>query len=153
MDVKSELKKVYTNRLLQSQKEISEFEEALSYLITLGDTSIISELCMVFDDDTEQYEVMFGLVHGIEQLYKENIEEGLYLIAISVPNVIDRAADWMEVLHYRILNHDQVRISYGKVLSKLDEETKRVVINLLNDIKNEDPNLFSSSVDEVIKAI
>lgn len=33
MDVRSELKKVYTNRLLQSQKEISSFEEALGTLI------------------------------------------------------------------------------------------------------------------------
>lgn len=38
---------------------------------------------MGFDDDTEQYEIMLRLVHGIEHLYKENIEEGLYLIAYS----------------------------------------------------------------------
>ncbi|MUK87443.1 hypothetical protein GMD78_03385 [Ornithinibacillus sp. L9] len=53
----------------------------------LGDKSVNTELCMRFDNDTEQYEIMFGLVHGIEHLYKENIEEGLYLIAIAVPSV------------------------------------------------------------------
>lgn len=153
MDVKSELKKVYTNRLLQSQQEIIEFEEALSNLIGLGDKSVITGLCKGFDDDTEQYEIMFGLVHGIEHLYKENIEEGLYLIALAVPSVIDRAREWMEVLHYRILNHEQVRIIYGNVLSKLDDKTKEIVINLLKDIKSEDPNMFSNSVDEVFKAI
>ena len=148
-----ELKKVYTNRLLQSQKEISEFEEALSNLIGFEDKSVITGLCMGFDDDTEQYEIMFGLVYGIEHLYKENIEEGLYLIALAVPSVIARAREWMEVLHYRILNHEQVRRIYGSVLSKLDGKNKDIIINLLRDIKNEDLNMFSNSVDEVLKAI
>ena len=153
MDVKSELKKVYTNRLLQSQKEISSFEEAIGNLIGLGDISVITGLCRGFDDDTEQYEIMFGLVHGIEHLYKENIEEGLYLIALAIPSVINRAREWMEVLHYRILNHEQVRKVYGSVLSQLDDKTKEIIINLLSDIKSEDPNMFSTSVDEVLKAI
>ncbi|TXL66791.1 hypothetical protein FHP05_05285 [Cerasibacillus terrae] len=153
MNVQLELKKVYINRLLQSQKEISAFEEALGNLIDLGDRSVITELCMGFDDDTEQHEIMFGLVHGIEHLYKENIEEGLYLIALAVPSVIDRAREWMEVLHYRILNHEQVRKIYGSVLSKLDDKTKEIIINLLRDIKSEDPIMFSNSVDEVLKAI
>ena len=153
MDVKSESKRIYTNRILQSQKEISEFEEALSNLISLRDTSIIYELCMGFDDNTEQYEIMFGLVHGIEHLYKDNIEEGLYLLALAVPSVIDRAKEWMEVLHYRILNHEKVRRLYGSVLSKLDIKTREVVINLLREIKSEDPSMFGNSVDEVLKVI
>ena len=153
MEVDLELKKVYTNRLLQSQKEISSFEAALGNLIGLGDVSVITGLCLGFDDDTEQYEIMFGLIHGIEHLYKENIEEGLYLIAIAVPSVIDRAREWMEVLHYRILNHEQVRKIYGSVLSKLDDKSKEIIINLLKDIKSEDPNMFSNSVDEVLEAI
>jgi len=153
MDVKLELKRIYTNRLLQSQKEISEFEEALSNLIGLGDQSVITELCMGFDDDTEQYEIMFGLIHGIEHLYKDNIEEGLNSIALAVPSVINRAREWMEILHYRILNHEQVRKIYGNVISKLEIKTKATVINLLRDIKSEDPNMFGNSVDEILKAI
>ncbi|NMO94328.1 Imm30 family immunity protein [Paenibacillus lemnae] len=153
MDVESELKKIYTNRLLQSQQEISSFEEALVNLIGLEDKSVITGLCMGFDDDTEQYEIMFGLVHGIEHLYKDNIEEGLHLIALAIPRVIDRAREWIEVLHYRILNHEQVRRIYGSVLSKLDVTTKEIIINSLRDIKSEDPNMFSDSVDEVLKSI
>ncbi len=151
--MKSELNKIYTNRLLQSKEEIDAFEEALGNLIGLEDQSVITELCMGFDDDTEQYEIMFGLVHSIEHLYKEKIEEGLYLIAIAVPSVIDRAREWMEVLHYRILNHGQVRKIYGSVLSKLEDNSKEIIMNLLRDIKNEDPDMFSNSVDEVLKAI
>ncbi len=153
MNVEMELMKVYTNRLLQSHIEISEFEEALSNLIRLEGKSVITGLCMGFDDDTEQYEIMFGLIHGIEHLYRENIEEGLYLIALAIPMVIDRARVWMEVLHYRILNHEQVRRIYGSVISKLDVKEKEIIINLLREIKSEDPNMFRNSVDEVLKAI
>ena len=153
MDVKLELNKVYMNRLLQSQNEISEFEKALKSLVSIGDASIIWSLCLGFDDETEQYEVMFGLVHGIEHLYQENIEEGLYSIALAVPSVVDRAKEWIEILHYRILNHEQVRRIYGEILAKLDAKTKDVIVNFLNDIKKEDPKLFASCVDEVLKAI
>ncbi|MCG1023470.1 hypothetical protein EKQ44_17670 [Sutcliffiella horikoshii] len=59
----------------------------------------------------------------------------------------------MEVLHYRILNHEQVRRIYGSVLSKLDDNSKGIIINLLRDIKSEDPDMFSNSADEVLKAI
>ncbi|WP_245831721.1 hypothetical protein [Oceanobacillus senegalensis] len=61
--------------------------------------------------------------------------------------------EWMEVLHYRILNHEQVRKIYGSVLSKLDNKTKKIIRSLLENIKREDPNMFSHSVDEVLKAI
>lgn len=150
MDGNSDVNKVYTNRLLQNQAEVTEFEQALSNLISSADVSIIGDLCMGFDDDTYKYEVMFGLVHGIEQLYKDRIEEGLNLIALAVPKVINRAEEWMEVLHYRILNHEQVRITYGKVLSKMDIKTKEIIINLLTNIKDEDPDMFGNSVDEEI---
>lgn len=153
MNVKLEIDRIYRNRLLQSEKEINAFEEALSNLINLGDTSVIADLCMGFDDNTEQYEIMFELVHGIEHLYKDNIEEGLNLIAVAVPRVIDRAREWLEVLHYRNLNHDQVRKIYSNVLSKLDEKTKKIIINLLKDIQEEDPDMFSKSVNEVLKTI
>ncbi len=59
----------------------------------------------------------------------------------------------MEILHYRILNNDQVRSTYGNILSKVDIKTKETIINLLNDIKKEDPNIFGNSVDEVLKEI
>ena len=47
---------------------------------------------MGFDDDTEQYEVMFGLIHGIEHLYKENIGAGTTFTSLKLFQiVIDRA--------------------------------------------------------------
>jgi len=153
MDVSLELNKLYTNRLMRTEDEIYEFELALERLIRLQDFSIIDQLCYGFDDDTEHHEVMFGLVHGIEFLYQNKIEEGLQLIALSVPKIINQAREWVEILHFRILNHPQVRLSYSHVLSLVDDFTRNEVIKLLTEIKAENTEQFGGSVDEVIGRI
>ncbi|MCU5733541.1 Imm30 family immunity protein, partial [Bacillus pacificus] len=81
MDIKSHLKRLYDNRLLENENEIRDFNESLMEVIEYNDVSVITDLCLVLDDETEQFEVMFGLIHGIESLYKNNIEEGLVCIA------------------------------------------------------------------------
>lgn len=151
--VRSVLNIIIQNRLLQTPEEIGAFEQALKDLISVADVSSIRDLCKGFDDDTEAHEVMFGLVHCVEQLYTEDVEEGLKLIALAVPEVLDRAREWMEILHYRLLNHPQVLLVYGRVLSKMDVHTKKVIIDLLNEIKNEDPHLFGNAVNEVLKTV
>ncbi|MEC0715375.1 Imm30 family immunity protein [Bacillus licheniformis] len=153
MDLKQELKKLYDNRFLENENEIQEFEESLAKVIDYGDVSAISELCLAFDDDTEQFEVMFGLVHGIERLYKNNIEEGLTYIAKAIPKILNQGEEWIEILHYRILNHPEVRLAYRNVLSKQDPSIVDNIKDLLTEIKNEDPDMFSKSVDEVISCI
>ncbi|GGO00232.1 Imm30 family immunity protein [Saccharibacillus kuerlensis] len=150
MDVQIELEKVYDNRLLRTENEIREFEKAIENLISLKDASIIGDLCKGFDDATEHHEVMFGLVHGIEYLYQQNVDEGLYLIAFSVPSMIRHAKDWAEIMHYRILNHPQVRKSYAHVLSIIDEKTRKEIFEFLIEIKEEDPEEFEDSVNEVL---
>ena len=119
---------------MRTENEIRAYELALEKLITLNDISVIDKLCYGFDDDTEHHEVMFGLVHGIEFLYQNKAEEGLRLIAISVPKIISQAREWVEILHFRILNHPQVRLSYAHVLSLLDEFTRSEIMKLLNKI-------------------
>lgn len=153
MGVKAGLEKVHANRLMRNEEEITTFEESLAYLIGLNDNPIITELCKAFDDDTEHHEVMYGLVHGIEHLYDINLEDGLRHMAIAVPSVIDRAREWVETMHYRILNHEPTRMVYGQVLTTLDSHTKEVIIKLLCDIRDDNPDQFSGSVDEVLKGV
>ena len=98
-------------------------------VIEYNDVSVITDLCLVLDDETEQFEVMFGLIHGIESLYKNNIEEGLVCIAKAVPKMINSAKEWVEILHYRILNHPQVRLAYGKYFRNLIHQLRLVLKN------------------------
>ncbi|VXC56373.1 conserved hypothetical protein [Bacillus sp. 349Y] len=147
------MRRLYDHRLLENENEVRDFNESLIEVLAYNDVSVITELCFVLDDETEQFEVMFGLIHGIESLYKNNIEEGLGCIAEAFPNMITSAKEWAEILHYRILNHPQVRSVYEKVLLGLDPSITLSIKELLIDLKKEDPDLFSESVNEVIKSI
>lgn len=67
------MKRLYNHRLLENENEVRDFNESLMEVIAYNDVSVITELCFVLDDETEQFEVMFGLIHGIESLYKKII--------------------------------------------------------------------------------
>jgi hypothetical protein len=146
------LNSLYKNRLMESETEVHDFELSLSKVLEYKEIKAIEGLCLAFDDDTNQFEVMFGLIHGIESLYRSEPEEGLKMIANSTPIIYDRATEWIEILHYRILNHPQVRIIYSDILSKIEAETSAQIKKLLIDIKNEDPDQFGDAVNEVINA-
>ncbi|OFD56168.1 hypothetical protein BWGOE4_32350 [Bacillus mycoides] len=153
MDTQEYVKRLYDSHLLQNENEIREFNESCIRVIECNDVSVIPDLCLVFDDDTEQFDVMFSLIHGIESLYENNIEEGLKYIATAAPSMMSGAKDWVEIIHYRILNNPQIRTVYGKVLSQFNPSITSGIKELLLEIKNEDPDIFSESVNEVIKLI
>ena len=74
-------------------------------------------------------------------------------IATAAPSMMSGAQDWIEIIHYRILNNPQIRTVYGKVLSQFDISITSSIKELLLEIKNEDPDMFSESVNEVIELI
>lgn len=149
-DIKKELDRLKQNRLLRDKNEFDNFEEALENLATVTDNWIIKELCEVFDDSTEDEEVMFGLIHLVEDFQGE---EGLLETVKAMPNMIPQAKRWAKILNYRILNDDPSRMLYPKVLIKLDKSTVKAVVDLLEEIKAEDPQQFKDFIDEVLKNI
>lgn len=46
-----------------------------------------------------------------------------------------------------------MRSIYAKVLESIDIQTRNIIKDLLVDIKQEDPELFGKSVDEVLDNI
>lgn len=151
MNIETHLESLYNNRLMENETEIHEFEVSLSKVLELGDMSDIQDLCLAFDDKTHQFEIMFGLVHVIEHLYRINLKEGLTLIAKSIPKIIKQATEWIEILHYRILNQPQVRLVYREVLYEIDTDIAVNIRGLLIKIKDEDPEGFKDAVTNVIK--
>lgn len=146
----SDLSIIYNSRLLETEADVHNFEQSLSNVVYTNDISSILTLCNCFDDDTNDDDVMFGLVHAIEKLYKSNENEGLYYIAVSVRHIINNAKGWVEILHYRILNSQSTRDVYNKVLSRLSDVDRNIIVTLLSEIKDEDPDLFEDSVNQVL---
>lgn len=150
MDVKTEILKLQKSRLLRNALEVNDFESAIENIISLKDAKLIKDLCSGFDDQTEDHEVMFGLVHAIEDFEGE---EGLLEMTNAIPSMLPHAKEWATILNYRILNHEPSRKLYVHVLKKVDETVKDVIVGILNKVKTEDPARFENSVNEVLASI
>lgn len=66
MDKESYIKVLKENRKLKNDNEIEIFEDAIEKLLETNDVKC---LYCGFDNDTEEEEVMFGLVHAVESYY------------------------------------------------------------------------------------
>lgn len=150
MDIRSEVKRLYDCRLLRNQLECEEFDNLLEKLADCTDEKIIKDLCMVFDDETEEEEVMFGLVHFIEGF---EMEKYLTEMPKALPKMIENAKEWAMVLNKRILNNDLYRSEYAKILVDMNDNIKLTVINLLNGIISDNPKRFENTANEILSQL
>ncbi|WFD11940.1 Imm30 family immunity protein [Tepidibacter hydrothermalis] len=150
MNIEKEIKKLKDNRFMRTNEEFELFEEALANVGDYGNIQNIKDLCDVLFDDTEFYEVMYGIIHTIDYLGENSIEESLFIQGKTIPSMLPQASEWAKILQCRILNHDEYRKIYGKILLDLDIETRKTIIKLLKDIKNENLVLFERKVNEII---
>ncbi|PAF37579.1 hypothetical protein CHH58_07975 [Terribacillus saccharophilus] len=70
MDILVELQNLKDNRLLRDDQEVEKFEKAIKNILKMKDGNNIPLLCQGFDDETENDEVMFGLIHAIERNFR-----------------------------------------------------------------------------------
>ena len=120
MDKKNQIQQLINSRKLSTDEEYVLFEGALQALhlnITIDD---IAEICKAFDDDTKDDEVMFGIIHLIEQLQGE---EYLKKIAICTPDMKE-AHDWAMTLNKRIINSQKYFEKYIEIIGDLEKEYK-----------------------------
>lgn len=147
MDIQSEIKKLYDCRLLRNELECEEFDAVLENIADYTDGSMIEDLCLVFDDETQEEEVMFGLLHLIESFERQQ-----YLTEMSkaLPKMMENASEWATILNIRILNNELYRMEYTKILAYMNSDVKLTVIGLLEEIIADDPQKFESVATEII---
>ncbi|MCE4049581.1 Imm30 family immunity protein [Bacillus sp. Au-Bac7] len=152
MSLKSEIEKLYECRLLETQEDCEEFDAALESISAtdFNERDIINDLFRIFDDETEDEEVMFGLLHLIEEF-----EMNVYLLGVAnaLPYLMDNAKEWAIIINKRILNSDIYRTEYTKVLLEKDEDIKLIVNNILLEIKNDNPDRFEKKSNEILSKL
>lgn len=139
--------RLFQARKLASSQEYEAFEASLIALQENIQISDISKLCKVFYDDTEDEEVMFGLVHFIEQFSRD---EYLKCIAMCAPDMTD-AHEWAMILNKRILNHPEYFSKYTEIIAAMEEPDQTKIINLLMDVKEDHPDRFGEKVDHILE--
>ena len=143
MNKEAIIQNLIKSRRLSSNDEFDMFEQALLALQDNLEIEDISEVCRAFFDDTQDDEVMFGLIHLIERLRGS---ECLREIAKCTPDMND-AHDWAMTLNKRIINSQEYLEMYIDVINSLDVNSKRKILGLLEDVKNDNPKRFAEKVD------
>lgn len=141
------------NRLLRNNEEIERFENALENILNNKNYKDIKYLCSAFDDNTENDEVMFELIHAIESYDSIfEIQDTMTEFVKFIPDVISHAREWTKILIKRILNDENSLQVYTEVFNSCDNNVKAILINLMNEIKVDNPNRFQCSVDMILSS-
>lgn len=108
------------NRTLKNRSEIEKYENAVNKILRRNDVNDIGVLVQGFKDDTEEDNVMFGLVHAIDY-YKDisEIDVNMEILAKSIYKMRGEAEEWANVLLYRILNTEGYPEVYKRALNTL----------------------------------
>jgi hypothetical protein len=146
------ISKLIKNRLMLNNEQIGLFEEAMESIFDLHDINRIHQLCLGFDDKTEQQDVMFGLIHGIEAYDGEyGMAATTQTFISAAPKLIPHAVNWLEIILMRYLNNDAARNVLKEELKKAGDESQEVISKALKQIQEKDPEAFYSLVKEVIE--
>lgn len=141
-----------SNRQLRSPEQVAAFDEALERLTGVGEMKEkdLTDLFKVFSDDCENEEVMFGLVHLIED---SDLRDMLRAFISAVPEMSKRAPEWVKLFHYRILNSDRARALYGEMLTGSDLDTRRMIRHVLTEIATAESPPLSTRAGAVLQTI
>lgn len=146
MNQQEAIKQLYSARMLSTSSDYELFDDALEKLEEPITADEVCELCKVFHDGTNDDEVMFGLVHFIEQLERD---EYLKCIAKCTPNM-EQAPVWAKLLNKRIINNQQDFNRYIAVINDLDSHGKDKIFSLLKEIKEDNPQRFGEKIDLIL---
>ena len=83
MDNKVEIQKLIEARKLSTSEEYTIFEDALNALQGKISIDDVSDICRAFYDDTQDDEMMFGIIHLIEKLGKQVNNKYIYCILFN----------------------------------------------------------------------
>jgi len=132
------------NKLMRSPDEVAAFENALTKLAENPKNEDLPELHLILDERCEQPEVMFSLIHFIENF---EVKAQLQAFITVVPQLIVVAPDWTRILHSRILNDEATSRLYGEMLHSINTENPHFIRQLLEESANYRLNYQDSSIE------
>ena len=98
-------------RRLQSEEDYEQFEDALAEINPAADLALLPALYEVFDDETKLLDLMWQLLHLVEDFEEE---AGLLALIEKTPYLQEHAPKWLNILWARTLNSDEAltRLKY-----------------------------------------
>jgi hypothetical protein len=135
------------NKFMRSDEEAMNFDLALAELALHPNREYLPALYLVLDDQCEQHEVMYGLIHFLESF---ELKDQLQAFIDALDRMIVNAKEWTMILLYGILNQDLTRNLYSEMLHSIHSQNRDLCNTLLQEIAaNESPPL-SSRAESII---
>jgi UDP-2,3-diacylglucosamine pyrophosphatase LpxH len=123
------IKILQDNQLMRSFDEVMAFEQALEELAQNPNFDNLSSLHLILNDDCQQPDVMFSLVHFIESF---NVQEQIQAFIQVIPILIEQAPQWTEILYTRINNDKTARTVFKTTLQSMSLEKRERIQQLLS---------------------
>jgi hypothetical protein len=138
----TQLENLRQNRLLRTPEEINVFESSLDDIRNNPNEHDLKAYHLVLDDQCEQPEVMFGLIHFLESF---EAETQIRVFIEVMPQLMIQAPQWAMILHNRILNDSTARQIYQELLHSINEQKQHFLYYLLEDsINNHNRDVIGS---------
>lgn len=128
------IKILQENRLMKTPQEINLFEETLEKIAEHPNDDNLKDLHLILDDNCEHPEIMFSLVHFLEDFeFQKQIQAFIKLI----PQLMNTAPEWTKTIHYRIINDESACKVYQNSLELANQKTPHFLYQLLlESVKN-----------------
>ncbi len=122
------------NRLMKTSQEVNTFETTLTKIFNNPNEEDLPAYHLILDDQCQEPEVMFSLIHFIESF---EIETQLEAFIKVIPQLMINAPEWTRILHNRILNDELARQIYLKKIHNINSQNPHFIYYLLEEsVKN-----------------
>ncbi|MGE7752861.1 Imm30 family immunity protein [Lysinibacillus fusiformis] len=155
MDFKDCISILYKMRFLENEgDDIVEFENILNEISHKGTYNLIPDLCTIFEDDIAEPSAGDYLIETIFYIIENSgREEGLYKLAISIPEMMPHAEFWAERIHRTLLNSENLIIPYINALESVNSPTKEMIKGIFIEIKGDNSDLYSEKVNLILEKL
>lgn len=144
---------LYKSRLLRNDDEIELFESALESLFSEGKPELVYNMCVGFDDKSEQFEVTYNVLHSIEFFFKENPSAYFYqLFKVLSDRLLEpHAVEWREKIVKRIINNEKGRRLFIDALPTAPNTAKSQIEQIASELAVRNPDQFKASASQVLQ--
>lgn len=118
------------NRLMQTENELNIFETTLAEIANNPNQNDLPAYHLILDDQCQQPEVMFSLIHFLESF---EIESQMAAFISVIPQLMITAPEWTRILHNRILNDESACKIYYSLLHSLNSKKPHFLYHLLEE--------------------
>ncbi len=118
-------------RLMRSAEEGEAFERAVGQLSRRMNPRDLSVMLLAFDDQTEQPERMWGLLHLVED-FADDVYATAYLGSLTT--TVAMAREWMETLLIRQLNSESARATLIRQAATAGPAIREALFGLLDGV-------------------